>query len=122
MVMIRYELRAVRLAKLKQMTTESNMVSNSSAYEVEMSEAKFPMSSEPEISMEQKWGEARPHLSVTSVLGWFVFIANCKLGILFVSWLFCLMLFETRCRRASGARKYDSEKTSYIKSRLPSKR
>lgn len=54
MVMIRYELRAVRLAKLKQMTTESDMVSNSSAYEVEMSEAKFPMSSEPEISMEQK--------------------------------------------------------------------
>ncbi|KAG8389089.1 hypothetical protein BUALT_Bualt02G0193000 [Buddleja alternifolia] len=46
-----YELRAVRLAKLKQMENET--VSRSSPYEVEMSEAKFS-SVESETSLEQK--------------------------------------------------------------------
>lgn len=40
MSIIRYELRAVRLQKLNQMTIENENVSDTSAYEVEMSETK----------------------------------------------------------------------------------
>ncbi|PIN22767.1 hypothetical protein CDL12_04529 [Handroanthus impetiginosus] len=48
-----YELRAVRLAKLKQIRMENESVSNSSACEVEMSEAKFTTSVESSDSTEQ---------------------------------------------------------------------
>lgn len=41
MLMIRYELHAVRLAKLKEIRMGNETVSSGSAYEVEMSEAKF---------------------------------------------------------------------------------
>lgn len=37
---IRYELRAVQLARLRQMTNENENAPNTSAYEVEMSETK----------------------------------------------------------------------------------
>ncbi|KAL8489830.1 hypothetical protein ACS0TY_025638 [Phlomoides rotata] len=46
-----YELHAIRLAKVKQIRTGSGTVSDSSACEVEMSEAKFIMSA---TSLEQK--------------------------------------------------------------------
>lgn len=42
--MVRYELRAVRLEKMKNLSTEKGTVSNTSAYEVEMSEAKQVLS------------------------------------------------------------------------------
>lgn len=48
MLMIRYEVRAVQLAKLKQMSTEGGSLSNNNACEVEMLEAKpVRMSMEP---------------------------------------------------------------------------
>ncbi|KAK6143999.1 hypothetical protein DH2020_020819 [Rehmannia glutinosa] len=49
-----YELRAVQLAKIKQIRMGNETVSNSSTCEVEMSEAKYMMSVESETSMEQK--------------------------------------------------------------------
>ncbi|KAI3461044.1 hypothetical protein Pfo_017707 [Paulownia fortunei] len=49
-----YELRAVQLAKLKQIRMGNETVSNSSAHEVEMSEAKFTMFGESATSIKQK--------------------------------------------------------------------
>ncbi|XP_073144222.1 uncharacterized protein [Henckelia pumila] len=51
---IEYELRAVRLAKLKQIRAENDSVSNSSSCEVEMSDVKFILPAESLSSMEQK--------------------------------------------------------------------
>lgn len=50
---IEYELRAVRLEKLKNLSTENGTVSNTSAYEVEMSEAKHTSCVQPATSIEK---------------------------------------------------------------------
>ncbi|KAL2470660.1 BSD domain-containing protein [Abeliophyllum distichum] len=50
---IEYELHAVRLEKLKKLRTENGTVSNTSACEVEMSEAKQDMGMGPATSLER---------------------------------------------------------------------
>lgn len=49
---IRYELHAMRLEKLKQIAIENKKDSNKSAYEVEMLEARKPTNLEPATSLE----------------------------------------------------------------------